>query len=1076
MSQLMFSGTRRSRVVLLGVLALLCQCLRAQGTGGSVGGTVTDDSGAVIPAAKLSARDLDTGRSFTSASNDLGNFLFGQLPPGRYDVTAEKTGFGTAVRQNITVRVNDQLQLDFSLKVGAITENVQVSAEMPLLKTEDNVIGKVMEERAIKQLPLSGRNAFSLTLLTPGAQQATVSNGTGGDTQPRLSGGRSRTGEFLLDGTSVTDPRRGDTVVAPNLDAIQEFDVQTNGIPAEFGRLTGGIVTAALKSGTNQFHGNVFEFYRGSSLAARNFFSSSVPKQVYNQFGGILGGPIKRDRTFFFADYQGTRNRQQSVFNLTLPTQQQLAGDFSQVLGRQVATDALGRPVLLNQIFDPATTRTAPGGGRVRDPFPNNTIPVSRIDSIAARVVSLYPAPNRGGLSQNFNQLQSGGLNEDQFDVRVDHRFTDRDLFFGRLSEDRQENITARPYSSSLTGGNLGQVNTFYTTSLNWTRTVNPSTLNDLRFGSLRGTLSRTLASRDIQSLGIPNIPLDTLPQFSIPGYDGLGDSAPFDPVQESYQVQDVVTLIRGKHIIKTGADFRRFRINDLQLNATVFTFSQNETSSPASGVTGSPVASLLLGLTDQYSTDPNRGRFYSRSNYLGLFVEDTYKIARTLTINLGLRYDIEQQPNEIRGNGSNFNLITGQVETMAQLGRNRIQDTDNNNFGPRVGFAWKPLSSKFVIRSSYGLFYIPLTGRATSAFNRWPQSQVLTIQSSNLNAATSLAQTPAPVRSTTGYGQAQQHNDGNAPVGYFQQWNFDIQRQLPGNTVLQVSYVGNVGRHLMANIQYNEIPISVVQARGGGSQSLRPYPNFPNVGTFCECQSSSYHALEVSAEKRYSNGLNVLASYTYSKFIDQQNDNFSQLFPETSYNTRLENGLSLSHIPHRFVLSSVYDLPFGAGHNLLPRGLFAEIVGGWQASGILTLQSGQQVWIRQANNTAQTFSQQFRPNLVGDPILSPDARTLNAYFNVGAFSAPAPLTLGTSSKTPDIQGPGWVNLDFSLHRSIRIPITEQTRIELRGECFNCFNHTNFNPPVGIFGTSTFGQITSALPGRTLQIAGKFWF
>lgn len=1048
----------------------------AQGTNGSIQGVITDDSGAIIPGANLNARDLDTGRSFTSTSNSAGLFLFGQMPPGRYDVTAEKTGFGTAVRQNVTVRVNDQLHVDFALKVGAVKENVSVSAEMPLLKTEDNVIGKVIEERTIKQLPLSGRNAFSLTLLTPGAQQATVSNGTGGDSQPRLSGGRSRTGEFLLDGTSVTDPRRGDTVIAPNLDAIQEFDVQTSGIPAEFGRLTGGIVTAALKSGTNQFHGNIFEFYRGSSLAARNFFSATVPQQVYNQFGGIVGGPIKRDRTFFFVDYQGTRNRAQSIFNLTLPTPDQLNGNFGQLLGRQVGTDALGRTVLQGQIFDPATTRTAPNGQSVRDPFPNNAIPANRIDPIAARVVSLYPAPNRPGLSQNYNQLQSGGLNQDQFDVRVDHRFSDRDLFFGRVSRDRQSNITARPYQASLTGGNLGQVNNFYTTSLNWTRTISPSMLNDLRFGSLRGGLSRSLPVRDIAALGIPNVPLQTLPQFSVAGYDSLGDAPPFDPVQESYQVQDIVTLVRGKHIIKAGGDFRRFRINDLQLNATIFNFSQNQTSSPSSGATGNPVSSLLLGLADQYSTDPNRGRFYSRSNYLGLFIQDTYKVSRNLTINLGLRYDIEQQPNEIRGNGSNFNLITGQVETMQQLGRNRIQSTDNNNFGPRVGFAWTPFGSKTVIRSAYGLFYIPLTGRATSAFNRWPQSQVLTLQSSGLNPAIQLAQTPAPVRSTTGFGQAQQHNDGNAPVGYFEQWNFDIQRQLPGNAVIQASYVGNVGRHLMANIQYNEIAVPVVQANGGGFQRLRPYPNFPNVGTFCECQSSSYHAFELSAEKRYSRGLSMLLSYTYSKFIDQQNDNFSALFPQTSYNTRLDYGLSLSHIPHRFVFSSVYDLPFGPQRAFLQNGFWSHIVGGWQVSGILTLQSGQQVWIRQLNNTAQTFSQQFRPNITGTPTLPGDNRTLLQYFNINAFSAPAPLTLGTSSKTPDIQGPGWVNVDFSIHRSVRIPLTEQSRIELRGECFNCMNHANFNPPSGVFGTPTFGQITSALAGRTLQIAGKLWF
>ena len=349
-------------------------------------------------------------------------------------------------------------------------------------------------------------------------------------------------------------------------------------------------------------------------------------------------------------------------------------------------------------------------------------------------------------------------------------------------------------------------------------------------------------------------------------------------------------------------------------------------------------------------------------------------------------------------------------------------------------------------------------------------------MQSSGLKAAITLSQTPPSVRSTTGFGQSQQHNDVNAPVGYFQQWNFDLQRELPGRIAAQASYIGSVGRHLMANIQYNEIPISVVQANGGGSQKLRPYPNFANVGTFCECQSSSYHALELSAEKRSGNGLNFLMSYTYSKFIDQQNDNFSALFPETSYDTRLEKSLSLSHIPHRFVTSAVYDLPFGAKRAYLKSGLLSQIIGGWEAGGIFTVQSGQQVWIRQANNTSQTFSQAFRPNLIAAPTLPGGERTLARYFQTGAFVAPAPLTLGNSSKTPDIQGPRWVNVDISLHRSIHVPVAEQTRVELRGECFNCANHTNFNPPVGIFQTVTFGQITSALAGRTLQIAAKLWF
>jgi hypothetical protein len=1048
----------------------------SQGVFGSIEGTLTDDSGAVVPAVKVVARNVETGLTFTSESNEAGIFLLGQLRPGRYDVTAEKQGFSTFAQKGVTLRVNDQIRLDIQMKVGQVSERVEVAAEAPLVQSEKSIIGKVVEERAIKELPLAGRSAFSLILLTPGTQQTVVNSGTSADPQPRLSGGRTRNGEFTIDGTSATDPRRGDTVVSPNLDALQEFSVQTTGISAEFGRLSGGVVNAALKSGTNQFHGNLFEFSRNAAFDARNFFSATVPHHVYNQFGGMIGGPIVRDRTFFFVDYQGTRNRQESVFNLTLPTPQEIRGDFSQILGRQIGTDALGRGINQDQIFDPSTTRLA-NGQQVRDPFPGNIIPVTRFDPAGAKVASLYPAPNRPGLTQNFYVLSSGGLNEDQFDVRVDHRLSEKDLSFLRLSFDRQDNITARPYPNSATNGTVGEIDPFWTTALNWVHTITPTTISELRFGSMRAELNRVLAQRDIGSLGLQNVPPGHLPNFTNPGYDNLGDLVVRDPTEEQYQVQELLTLVRGRHIFKVGADFRRFRINDLQLLLTQFQLSRNQTGSPSNlAATGNPIASLLLGVASYFQTDPNQGRFYQRSNYLGAFFQDDFKVNPNLTLNVGLRWDVEQEPNETRWNGSNFDLVTGQALSMRSLGTNRIQATKWHNFGPRVGLAWKPGGSKTVVRSSYGLFYTPLTGRATSAFDRWPKSQQVTLQSSGIDPALLVSQAPPVVGSSTGYGLSHTHDEVNAPVGYFEQWNFDLQRQIFGNTLLQATYVGSAGKHLYNHMQYNEMSIDAVRAYSGGSQARRPYPNFANVGDYCECQGSTYHALELSAEKRYSRGLTFLLSYTWSKLIDQEDENFSSLFPMTSYNRRLEKGLSLATVPKRFVFSSVYDLPFGKNRSYLNSGPASRILGGWQFGGILLLQSGQQVWIYQSNNTAQTFSQQFRPNLVGDPILPADQRTLKRWFNTSAFVAPAPMTLGNSSKTPGIEGPGWINLDFALHRSIRIPLREQTRVELRGECFNCFNRANFNPPVGVFGTATFGQVTVAQSGRVLQVAVKFWF
>ncbi|CAN5498888.1 hypothetical protein BH10ACI4_BH10ACI4_29010 [soil metagenome] len=1041
---------------------------------GSIQGTVVDGTGAAIPGAKVTVREVNTGLVQGSVTNGSGIYSISSMRPGTYAVAAEKEGFANMTRDGVTVRVGDQLSVDLSLSIGGTTAAIQVNTDAPLVRTDDTIVGTVIDERTIKQLPLSGRSPFDLALLTPGVQQSAVSNGTSADSQPRLSGGRSRTNEFTLDGTSITDPRRGSTVISPNLDAIQEFAVITNGIPAQYGRLAGGIITATIKSGTNKFHGNIFEFYRGDGFgAARNYFAATVPHLVYNQFGGIIGGPIRKDKIFFFADYQGTRIRQQTIYNLTLPTSAEQTGDFSDILGAQVATDPLGRPIFRGQIFDPATTRTV-NGVTFRDPFPGNRIPKSRWDPAATKVAALYVQPTLPGLSQNYFNLQSGGSNHEQADARVDAQISKSDLAFVRFSVDRNYTIGTRPFATA--GGNLGQIDTFYTTAIGWTHTFTPFIVNDFRFGGLRGELFRLTPSTDVSSLGIPNLVQQALPTFSIAGYYSIGDSAAFDPTQESYQIADTLNVVKGKHLIAFGGDFRRFRINDLQLTATSYTFNTLQTANGTNTNTGNSFASFLLGSSSQYSADPYRGRFYGRSNYLGLFAQDQYKILPNLTLNVGLRYEVEQNPNEKFYNGSNFDIGTGQIITMRQLGTNRIQHTQWGNFAPRIGFAWQPFHDSTVVRASYGIFYAPLTGRATSAFDRFPKSRNYTIQSASINPALLISQTPVIPDDQFGFNLNHTYDNPNAHVPYFQQASLDIQRQLPGQILVQLGYTNSVSRHLYANAQYNQIPIGVVQAAGRGTQAMRPFPNYANVGVFCECQSTSYNALLAQAEKRYSHGLLLRAAYTWSKFIDEQGDNFSGLYSQDQYNRKAERGLSLSNIPARAVFSGVYDLPFGPGRALVQKGFLGHLIGGFEVAGIFSVQSGQQVWVRSANNTSGTFSLLMRPNMVGNPILPKEQRTILNWFNTAAFQSPAALNFGNSPKAPNIQGPAWYNLDFNIHRNIQLPLTESTHIEVRVECFNCANHANFLPPSGLQGTATFGQITSAQPARTLQAGGKLWF
>lgn len=1022
---------------------------------GSIQGTAQDESGAILPGARVAARNVNTGVTSQSRTNDAGLYFLGELRPGVYDLEVETPGFQKHVRRGVTLRVEDRLRVDFTLQVGQVTESVEVRSEAQLIQTENNTLGRVIEESAIKQLPLRGRNAFELVLLAPGAQQR------GDDELPRLSGGRARTGEFVLDGGSITTPRRGQLFTQPNLDAIQEFKVQTSGLSAEFGRTVGGVVNATLKSGTNRFRGNVFEFHRNNSINARNFFASEQPKLIQNQFGGMIGGPIRKDRLFFFGDFESFRQAEETLFNRTIPTQAMKGGDFS------------GR----NLIYDPATTRPAPDGRRfMRDPFPGNIIPSNRFDPPGPKIVALYPDPNLPGVSQNYRRLVPNGTSNNKFDTRIDWRASGKDLVFGRYSWDHQFSDTPRPFPSARSGGANGNFNRYLTGAMSWTRTLTPATINDARISYFRGIQERLLRLGAGDQLGIPNLNLVGLPVVDVAGYEGIGDAQAFNPVENQLQFQNMTTFVRGKHIVKAGFDYRRFPINDLQLQFTgEYTFSALQTADPLNpGSTGHPVASLLLGQANTFNNSTLRGRFYYRSSYIGAFFQDDFKVSPNLTLSFGLRYDVEQNPREIRNQGSNFDLTAGRPVTMFELGRNFIQFTDRANFAPRFGFAWRPFGLKrTVIRSHYGIFYIPLTGRATSAFARFPADQRLGLQSDGLNAAVILSRTPPIVPSQDGKGFAIDTKIERASLGSFQQWNFDVQHEWRG-LLWQASYAGNVGRHLMMNQDMNVIRIEDVQRAGTGTQQMRPYADYGFILCHCEFQNSSYNALQLGVERRYRNSLFFSVSYTFSKFLDYNEDNFSQMFPMDPYNLRLERGLSQSHFPHRFVTASVYDLPFGKGRRWIQGGPAAWFAGGWQLSNILTLQSGEQVWITQSSNTARTFNRQFRPNLLRNPILPEEDRAIGRWFDTSVFQAPPPLALGNSNKFPNIQGPGLVNFDVSLIRFV--PVREAMKFELRGDFFNVLNRTNFGVPNGAFGTPNFGRVTGARLPRTIQLGLKFWF
>jgi hypothetical protein len=1055
--------------VLLAVAA--AGSVSAQVVYGSIRGTVTDDSGAVVAGAKVTVRNLDTGLAKAVESNGAGLYLAGDIRPGRYEVQASAPGFATFVQQGITVRIEDHPLVDIVLHLGGVSERVVITAEAPLLQSEQTTLGKVVEEREIQDLPMLDRDVVGLVMLVPGVQAKSD------DEQPRISGGRARTGEMSVDGSSITSPRRGEFNTRPNMDAVQEINVQTNGLSAEYGRTAGGVINAALKSGANRYHGELFEFFRNDKLNARNFFAATAPKLRQNQFGGMLGGPIRKDRTFFFISYDTLQRRGQSIFNITVPTPPLVAGDFSSLLGARAGTDALGRNVLTNQIYDPATTRTV-SGREVRDPFAGNIVPVSRFDPAGKKLLDIYPAPTEPGNTLNYRVLKPSGNHNHRINTRLDQRFSDKDVFFAYFAYDRQYSDIARPFRYASSGGRLHDENRFKSGSVNWARSITPTTVADTRFAFFRGYEDRIFDEMSPASaLGIPNLGPTGVPSLSIGGgYAAIGDSVIRSPAQEQYQIQHIVTLVRGRHIVKAGADVRRFRVNDLQLQANgTYSFSTVQTGDPFSGRGGNVLGSVLLGQVNNFSNDPNRGRFYQRSSYLGWFLQDDFKVTSRLTLNLGVRYEMEQQPSEIRWNGSNFDLKQGRVITMRELGRDRIQFADKNNFEPRVGFAWRPFA-KTVIRSHYGIFYTPLTGRATTAFDRFPQDRVFQVSSDGVNPSVILSKTPPVPEDKEGYQLAHEFRDPNASAGYFQQWNFDIQRQMPLGILAQASYSASIAKHLPMTVNYNQIRIETARAAAKGTQDMRPYPQFGGINGQDDRGSSNYQSLQLVAQRRYRKGLSFLVGYTFSKLIDDVEDVFGATPLQDSYNLRLEKSLSAAHYPHRFVGSGVYELPVGKGKRLLGSGTVSRLIGNWQLGWIVALQSGSQVTITQSSNTTRTFNGGLRPNLVSNPILPEGERTLNRWFNTQAFQAPAPFYFGTSGSFPNIQGPGLATTDLSLKRYVRLPMNEVSRFEIRGECFNCFNRVNFQEPTGTLGSSSFGRVSAANAARAMQVALKFWF
>jgi hypothetical protein len=1069
------------RLLLFSVLLVLflVSTTFAQVDTGSVTGTVRDEQGASVASATVTFTEVSTNASSKSQTDSSGNYVSVPLRPGNYKITAEAQGFKTQSRSDVTLRVQDRLRLDFDMAVGSAQENVVVTGEAPALQTSTSSLGQVVSAEQITELPLNGRDYVQLATLNTGVVR--TSSGTNGNTGGSSTGGqnsfvangtRGTLNNFLLDGIDNNSNDTGGLVLRTNVDAIQEFKLQTNSYSAEFGRSGGAVVNAITKSGSNNIRGNVFEFFRNSALDARGYFEDPTEKKAsfkQNQFGGTLGGPIVRNKLFWFADYQRTMIRNPLTFVSAVPTAAERAGNFSDP----------SEPT----IYDPTTGL----------PFLNNQIPAGRIDPIALAYMNLYPAPNQTGSGNNFIISPTERDNIDQGDGRLDYNVSQRDQLFFRYSMAGRTDIQPSPLPGLANGGGsstgIGTENT-KGAALGFTHTFTPRTLNEFRVGFNHVSIRRgvpeagtSVVPTELQVPGVPNDPnIAGLTLFAPRGFRRVGDPrfAPTILSSQERQISDVLNLVRGAHSIKFGGEMRWSQFNILQVTAPrgQFNFSGQFTQNPADGSGGSGLADMLLGL-------PISARISSiiklrnRQHVPSLFAQDDWKVSQHLTLNLGVRYDYFSPAVELNDKQSNFDYTTGTLLVAGQNGNSRsLVKGDKANISPRIGFAWTPTNnSDTVIRGAYGIFYSGQEIRTAAplqlAYNLPFFFEPSFISDGVTPVVTVSGGFPAPDPS-------QAVNPGVTSVDrrlhtpYYQSWNLAVQRSLPGSITAELAYAGSKGTHLQVVTDQNQVPTP----GPGDVQARRPFPQFGSFTTIQNRGNSNYHSLQFKVEKRTSHGLYFLSAFTFSKAINDLPEICCALpFPQNSYDLAAERGLADFHQKFRWVFSFDYELPFGAAHAHSSNGIVNAVLGGWHVGGIYTLASGFPFTPLLGFDPSNTGSQGLvRPDQIHDGNLPKDQRSPSQWFDIDAFVIPNSFAFGNAGRNSLI-GPGQNVFDGSLRKEFAI--SESQRLEFRAEFFNALNHPNFAQPDNFIddGPGVAGTITSlAIPMRQIQFGLKYRF
>ncbi|MBI4875770.1 MAG: TonB-dependent receptor [Acidobacteria bacterium] len=1137
----------------------------AQGTTAQIVGRVTDPSGGGVPGASVKVTNVDQGTTRESRCNEAGAYVCPLLPPGNYRIGVTKEGFRPVSRTGIALMVDQVARLDVELELGTVTQEIQVSAAAPLLDQETSALGQIVDHAKIQNIPLNGRSPFRLVQLTPGLLTSPGANGqfgdipvnTNWDTNFSINGSHQMSNEILIDGVPSTTGQFNTITTIPSIEATQEFKVQSSNLSAEWGRFSGGVVNVSTRSGSNQLHGALYEYLRNNAFDANEFFNKGagrgIPPFRVNQFGGAIGGPVRfgklydgKNRTFFFSDYQGTKWRRGDTFRTSVPAPEQRNGDFSKTLNQQGS---------LVVIYDPTSTKPDPAraGASIRTPFAGNVLPSNRLNSIARKLLEFYPQPNAAGDPfTNFNNFVSNAgrnIDQNQFSGRMDHNFSDSYRTFLRFAHNRT--VLAQPdYFDNVASPSTGSVGKtpFRQTSVAWDHTANlsPSSILSLKYGFARWYQFRATRSYgfDARAAGFPDslvrqFQIPVFPATTVEQYSGLGGQTYFSSGNDTHSLNGSLTRVMGKQTLKTGGDVRLNRVNFILIGggSGSYTFNRAFTRGPNPLTfydnAGNGVASLLLGFPASGSAPIICG--VSLQNvYTAGYVQDDIRLTKRLTMNAGLRYETESPfterynsinyfdsglPSPVRN--SQFPGLRGGL-VFATPSSRHVWQWNRMNFAPRLGFAWSVLP-KTVLRWGSGVFFAPAeTSNTATAFASNAGYSATTPFVSSVDGGLTpynsisnpfpeglIQPTRNSLGASTYLGQGLTVWDDRQVMPRTYQWNFDVQRELPGQVLVDVAYAGSRGVHLafrnrqlndldpqylslgtglnqlVANPFYGAINVGTLAQRTvTRRQLLLPYPQFTGVSVVNMTSADSiYHALQLKMDKRFSKGFSVLLAYTFGKLISNSNNDVSQIGggnvtnTQNWYNLRSERAVSELDVSRNLTVSYVAELPFGPGKPLFGSGrrLAAALAGGWQLNGITSYRTGLPL-----SMTAPIPGGGNRPNSTGKSAAIETSRTrgeaLSRWFDTTAFLQPASYTLGNVGRTlPDVRGPSLFNQDLSLIKNTKI--RENVSLQLRFEYFNVFNKPNFALPNTGLGSGAFGRIDSTLLlPRVGQVAAKINF